>query len=177
MELEFELLEKDYINFNINNAKKSSSLKKSIFRQRILGPIIFLIIPFIIKTYSEIPIWYWFIIFGALSVVWIIFYPKYIEWEMARRVRKMLKEGNNENLFARRKIIISDKGVLERSSFGETNMKWKQIDKVEEIVDYIYIYISSVSAHIIPKRVFRDENEKQTFIKEIQKYHEVNVKG
>ncbi len=177
MELEFELLEKDYIDFNINHAKKSSSLKKSIFRQRILGPIIFLIIPFIIKTYSEIPIWYWFIIFGALSVVWIIFYPKYIEWEMARRVRKMLKEGNNENLFARRKIIISDKGVLERSSFGETNMKWKQIDKVEEIVDYIYIYISSVSAHIIPKRIFRDENEKQMFIKEIQKYHEVNVKG
>lgn len=43
--------------------------------------------------------------------------------------------------------------------------------KVEETDDYIYIYISSISAHIIPKRVFKNEDEKQMFIKEIKKYH------
>ena len=32
---------------------------------------------------------------------------------------------------------------------------------------YIYIYISSVSAHIVPKRVFKNSNEQKEFINKI----------
>ena len=173
MELEFELLEEDYINFNIDHAKKSSSLKKNILMQRILGPVLFLIFPFIIRGYTEIPMWYWVTIFGIVSVVWFIYYPKYFNWEMTRRVKKMLNEGSNENILNRRKIILSDEGILEKSLIGESNVSWNQVDKVEESNEYIYIYISSISAHIIPKRIFKDENEKQMFIREISKHHDV----
>lgn len=173
MELEFELLEEDYINFNIDHAKKSSSLKKNILMQRILGPALFLIFPFIIRGYTEIPMWYWVTIFGIVSVVWFIYYPKYFNWEMTRRVKKMLSEGSNENILNRRKIILSDEGILEKSLIGESNVSWNQVDKVEESNEYIYIYISSISAHIIPKRIFKDENEKQMFIREISKHHDV----
>ncbi len=173
MEIEFELLEKDYINFNINHSMKSPGLKKNIFGQRILGPIIFLLIPFILKTYTKIPLLYWLTIFGILSVVWFIFYPKYFNWEMTRRIQKMLKEGNNENIYIRRKIILSEEGIIEKSDIGESNMPWIQVGKVEETDEYIYIYISSISAHIIPKRVFTDKNEEQRFISEISKYHAI----
>ena len=171
MDIEFELLEKDYINFNIDHAKKSSSLKKSILSQRILGPIVFMLIPFILRLYTSIPLSYWLTIFAIASVLWVMFYPKYFNWEMGRRVKKMLNEGNNENILIRRTISISKEGLLEKSAIGESKVKWSQVDKVEETEEYIYIYISSISAHIIPKRVFRDENEKRLFIKEIEKYH------
>lgn len=82
----------------------------------------------------------------------------------------MLNEGNNENILIRRSISISKEGLLEKSSIGESKVKWNQVDKVEETEEYIYIYISSISAHIIPKRVFRDENESRLFIKEIEKF-------
>lgn len=173
MELEFELIEEDYINYNIDHAKKSSSVKKNIMTQRLLGPILFLTIPFVIRRYTEIPLWYWLTLFGICSVVWIVFYPKYFNWEMTRRVKKMLKEGNNENIFIKRKITLSSQGILEISAIGETNIAWEKVEKVEETDEYIYIYISSISAHIIPKRVFKDENEKQMFIKEIKKYHDL----
>lgn len=41
---------------------------------------------------------------------------------MARRVKKMLKEGNNESIFIKRKITLSDQGILETSAIGETNI-------------------------------------------------------
>lgn len=177
MELEFELLEQDYINFNIDHAKKASALKKNILMQRILGPIIFSLFPFIIRMYTEILMWYWVTIFGILSVSWYVFYPKYFNWEMARRLKKMLKEGNNENILIQRKIRLSEQGILETSPIGETNISWSQVDKVEETDEYIYIYISSISAHIIPKRVFSDEDEKQMFMRVISKYYDLQITG
>lgn len=171
MEIEFQLLEKDYIKFNIDHSKKSASLKKNIFSQRILGPIIFLLFPFIISIYSKIPILYWFTIFGILSVLWFVLYPKYFNWEMERRVKKVLREGNNENIYIKRKIVLSDEGILEKSSIGESYLNWDKVGKIEETNEYIYVYISSVSAHIIPKRVFKDKNEEEMFIRELSKHN------
>lgn len=170
MEIKFKLREEDYINFNIDHAKKSASLKKNLMLQRVMGPIIFLAFPFLIKKQTEIPMWYWITIFSITSIVWFVFYPRYFNWRMKKSVRKMLKEGSNKNLFSERKIKILETGILETTSIGETNLKWDQIDKIEETDDYIYIYISSISAHIIPKRIFKNENEKQIFLKEILKY-------
>lgn len=83
MDIEFELLEKDYINFNIDHAKKSSSLKKSILSQRILGPIVFMLIPFILRLYTSIPLSYWLTIFAIASVLWVIFIRSILtgKWE------------------------------------------------------------------------------------------------
>lgn len=170
MELEFELTEEDYINYNIDHSKKSPSIKKSIMIQRVFGPIVFIIAPFLVVKFSDIPLWYWITIFGISSVVWLIFYPKYANWEMKKRLKKMLEEGSNENLFNRRKIILTDQGLSQVSPTGETNVKWDSIVSIEETDEYIYIYISSVSAHIIPKRVFKDVNEQKLFIDEISKH-------
>ena len=43
MEIEFELLEEDYVNFNIEHANSSVSVKRSLILQRTLGPFVFLI--------------------------------------------------------------------------------------------------------------------------------------
>ncbi len=167
MELEFELTEEDYVNYHINHSKKSPSIKRSILIQRISGPVIFMIAPFFIIKSSEIPLWYWITIFGLSSIGWLIFYPKYANWEIKRRVKKMLEEGSNENLFNRISLVLTEKGITGVSSIGESNISWDKIVSLEETKDYIYIYISSVSAHIVPKRVFKNSNEQKEFINKI----------
>lgn len=169
MELKFELLEEDYINFNINHANKSPSLKRNVTLIRILGPVTFLIAPFIIIRFSEIPLWYWMTLFGITSIIWLLFYPKHFDWEMRRRIKKMLEEGNSENLFKERKISLTDKAIIETSSSSQSSTIWSKIDRVEETDRYIYIYNSSISAYIIPKRVFKDDKEKANFLEELSK--------
>ncbi|WP_035051071.1 YcxB family protein [Carnobacterium pleistocenium] len=173
MEIEFELLEKDYINFNIDHTKKSPSLKRSINVQRLVGPIVFLIAPFIVIRFSAIPIWYWMAVFSIASLIWFVFYPRYFDWEMRKRIVKMLQEGNNENLLKKIKIVVTDKGISESSVTGELNSKWNEVNRVDETNEYIYIYNSSISAYIIPKRIFENENTLKIFLEEISKYTNV----
>lgn len=167
MELVFELTEEDYINYNLAHSKKSPSMKRSILIQRIIGPIIFVIAPFIIIRFSDIPLWYWIMILGLASIFWFIYYPKYATWEITRRVKKMLEEGNNENLFNKRSLVLTEKGIKEVSSIGESHISWDKIVRLEETKDYLFIYISSVSAHIVPKRAFGNLNEQNDFINKI----------
>lgn len=171
LEIEFELIEKDYINFNINHAKKSPSLNKSIIFIRILGPLVFLIAPFIVVKFSDIPFWYWMTLFSITSIIWLVFYPRYFEWQMRRRIKKILNEGNNENVFKKTKLILMDNGIVQKSANGETNTKWNEVDRVDETCEYIYIYNSSISAHIIPKRIFENEEEMKIFLGEVLKYY------
>lgn len=35
--------------------------------------------------------------------------------------------------------------------------------------DYIYIYISSLSAHVVPKRAFKNTNDQKEFFNEISR--------
>lgn len=42
-------------------------------------------------------------VFSITSLIWLIFYPSYFDWEMRRRIVKMLQEGNNEHLFKKKK--------------------------------------------------------------------------
>ena len=170
MELTFKLTEEDYINYNVAHSKTSPSMKRSILIQRIMGPVIFVITPFIIVQFSDIPLWYWLIVFGLSSITWFIYYPKYAMWEITRRIKKMLAEGNNENLFNERILVLTDEGITETSSIGETKISWVKIERLEETEDYLYIYVSSVSAHIVPKRVFENSSEQEKFINKITEY-------
>lgn len=170
MEIEFELREEDYINYNLDHANKSPSIRKSIMIQRLFGPIVFIFAAFLVSRYSDIPLWYWMSLFWITSIVWLVFYPKYANWEMKRRLKKMLKEGSNKNLFNRRLLTITDKGIRQISSSDESFISWENIVSIDESNNYIYIYHSSVSANIIPKRVFEDEEEEKLFLNEIYKH-------
>ena len=150
--------------------KKSPSLQRSLIAQRLVGPIAFLIAPFIVIRFSAIPIWYWMTVFSIASLIWLLFYPRYFDWEMRRRIVKMLLEGNNDHLFKKRKMAVKDKGITESSATGETNTKWNEINRVDETSEYIYIHNSSISAYIIPKRIFENENTLNIFLKELLKY-------
>lgn len=173
MEIEFQLNEEDYIDYNVNHAKKSPSLKRSVTIIRILGPVAFLIAPFLIVNFSDIPFWYWMSIFGITSVVWIVFYPKYFNWELKRKIAKMLLEGKNDSLFKQIKISLNETGIVQQSRAGETMTEWNEVDSVDETHKHIYIYNSSISAYIIPKRAFNDQQAIDLFLEKIHEHYKI----
>lgn len=168
MELEYSLTEEDYVQFNIEHGKKSPFLRKRILLQRIFGPIIFIIAPFLIQGFSDIPFWYWFTLFGITSILWFVYYPKYTNWEIKRGIMKMLEEGDNENLLNHRKLTLRVDGIQQISEHNVVNTPWEQIDSIWETEDYLFLYISSLSAYIIPKRAFNSKEDQEDFFNEIK---------
>jgi YcxB-like protein len=66
----------------------------------------------------------------------------------------MYKEGKNKGLIGHREITICDDAIVEESNSGTHATKWQSVEKVIKTEKYIFVYASSVSAYLIPRRIF-----------------------
>ncbi|WP_142314479.1 YcxB family protein, partial [Bacillus pseudomycoides] len=87
------------------------------------------------QVYTEVPF-----IFLLSGIIWILFYPAYFYKHIERNINKMLKEESYSNLLGTHNVQIIDEGIIETNNGGETKLKWKGIEKVEENETYIFIY-------------------------------------
>lgn len=136
MELKYELKKDDYLAFNLHYVKHSKTIKQSLFMQRFLTPIIFLILPFVLFWITGEFMIGLFITFALISVIWIVFYPKYFYSQIKRNVKKMLNEGSNDNLLGQHVFISKEDGFIEKNRAEERKVSWSSIERVEENQDY-----------------------------------------
>ncbi|ALC80213.1 YcxB family protein [Bacillus gobiensis] len=155
MELKYELTKDDYLAFNLHYMKHSKMIKQSLFMQRFLTPIIFLVLPFVLFWMTREFLIGFFITFVLVSIVWMAFYPKYFFAYIKKRLLKALNEGSNDNLLGQHVFIPSEDGLIEKNSAGERKTSWSGIERVEENDDYYFLFLSSMSAYILPKRSSR----------------------
>lgn len=151
LKIDYNLTEKDYLNFNLYHAKNSEAVSKSLTIQRFLSPIIFLIAAFLISWIGNESLIGLLITFSIMGVLWIVYYPKYFYSIITKNTKEMLKEGKNDGLLGEHCMKLSDEGIVDSNFNGETRVKWKGIKKFEEDDNYFYIYNSAVSAYILPK--------------------------
>jgi hypothetical protein len=142
----------------------SETIKRSLAIQRYVIPIVFMIIPFVLARFTEIPFWYWLIAFALTSLIWILFYPKYVRGFTAKRISAMVNEGKNRDMLGNHSLTLSDDGIIETSENGESKVSWKGIERYLETKDHYFIYISSVMACIVPKKAFENEEKKNEFV-------------
>jgi YcxB-like protein len=85
-----------------------------------------------------------------------------ISWSKSRRyisniyAKGMYKEGKNRGMIGRHEIIIHDDEIVEENDSVSLAIKWKAVEKIIKTEKYIFVYISSVSAFLIPRRSFMD---------------------
>lgn len=172
MQLNYIIEKQDHIDFNMFHIKHSRTMRRSLIIQKYLFPIIFLLIPYPFSLSSGIPIWYWLCWFIPASILWIALYEKYAKWMVARRISKMLNEGKNSAVPLSVTLEITEDYIIEKSDKGEAKINLKEIESIELDKKHIYIYVSAVSAVIVPNSAFKDETEKEEFVKKIKLLYE-----
>lgn len=163
MEVKYNLTKQDYIDFNIYHVKNSNTIKKSLLIQRYAIPLIFIISIFLFTILTDIPFLYLFTIFFIVSVLWIAFYPKYFVSDAMKRISKMLDESSNKDLLGKHNTIINEEGLTEKSENGENKINWNGVLRIVSTENHFFIYISSISAFIVPKRSFNSQSDQKTF--------------
>lgn len=71
---------------------------------------------------------------------------------MDRQVRRLYKEGTNKGTLGQHELEIDDSGLVERTEVNETRHAWQGVERIVETDTHALIYISSMMAHVIPKR-------------------------
>jgi hypothetical protein len=169
MQIEFDLNKQDYIDFNLYHAKTSQAVKKSLFFQRFGPPVLFLVLSFLLEAITVIPLLYWLIAFSVVAVLWILFYPAYLNKILTNRISRMVDEGKNKDLLGRRVMIIDEKGIEGKSENGETRIAWSGVERIVSADHFILIYTSSISAYIIPGRAFATDQDRDAFLEYINR--------
>lgn len=152
MEIEYDLTEQDVIAFNLYHVKHSKVGKSSLQWQRYISPLIFLLFAYLLSIFTDFPAGPLIVTFGLISVIWIIYYPKYFYFHIKRQVSKMLKKGKSDGLVGKHSMKMNKAGITDKTTVEETKVQWTGVHLLLEDAEYFYIYTGAVSAYIIPKR-------------------------
>lgn len=158
MEFKFELLEQDYIDFNLFYNMNTPNIKRNILPIKYLVPLVLVLIFLNAWATLEKVTWIHLALGIIVCVVWFLRFPKIWEKMIISTVKKRLAEGTAGADFGMTKLVISDKEVSAISSNQE--IKASKIERIEETEKYIFAFFSPVMAFIIPKRVFVNMNDR-----------------
>ena len=163
MELNYELTKEDYVDFNMYHVKNSKGIKKTIFMQRYVISLMFLIIPIAIWILKKETFNILYIICPLFWVVWILFYDKAFDKSIVKKINRMLDKSINSGLIGMHNINIENGEIIEKTSSGYIKNNIRDINEIQETKDHIFIYVSNNNAYVIPKRTFKSEEKLNSF--------------
>ncbi len=164
MEVSFDVLKEHLIDFSLYNIKNSKEIKRIVTVQRFLTPIIFLLVAMFIGVYRQdfrAPI----AVFIIVYIVWIITYPKWYMISVRRTVKKNIEQLNGEqDLIGHCKLILGEKELIEESNVRTNMTKWKDLIRLVETPEYVFVFNTENSAYVIPKEKFENETFEREYV-------------
>ena len=83
-------------------------------------------------------------------------------WMAVATVVTMISR-RNKTFLTEHTITLNDDCFTEESLYGRAEMKWIIVQKLVRTKNYIFIYVTRNSAHVVPRRAFRDNQEWTSF--------------
>ena len=166
LKLTYHVTEEDYLNFNLFHLKHSKTAINAMRAQRFMGPGIFILASIILPSILDIPFLFLFTPLFIASVLWFVYFPDRFYKRVTSSVKKMLREGKNEHLIGEHVMVMTDEGIVETSPASEMKVNWSGIKQLNENEQYFFLFNSSMSAFIVPKRDLPNVEEIREYLKE-----------
>jgi hypothetical protein len=156
LEIEYEFREKDLIHFNEKQFESSPDVQKNLRKNRLIIPGIIIIIGMFNWFYYADKISALYVI--LLGCAWALISPKVIRWDLRRQVLVNYTDKEKLAMFGQYKLTIDPKALLEKSPSGKHKMEWKDLLRVEQDEQYVYIFVDVAAALIIPRETVSKGN-------------------
>lgn len=156
MVLEFKIQEQDFLDFQLFNASKSDRINKKKRNGTLLLTIgsLLVAIYFYFKQYLAMAIF-----FGVMAIIYALFYPTYFRWRYKNHYKAHIKEHYSKRFGQLEKIEIKEESIFATDKTGESSIRIKEIEKVDETSHHFFIKISTGLSLIIPKRELENCDE------------------
>jgi hypothetical protein len=119
--------------------------------------------------------WYWvangmyesLVCFMLGCSIYVLVYPRLMLWSHGRAVRRIYMEGKNRGVVGWHELELTDLTLIERCEVGESTIRIDGIERIVSDGDYTFVFVSAVSAHIIP-RASITEGDYDLFVSALQ---------
>ena len=166
MKIEFDFDIDDWMAFQKYYILNSKQVKRSKIFTTLLLPVIFSIfslIDIINGNFSPARL----VFYGIIFLLWIFINPKWMNRKMLKQVKKMINEGDNSGIFGKHEIDFEEDRIIWKNPESEEKVKWSGVKKLGETDNYYFLYVTAVSAIIIPKQKLNiDKEELDKLLKE-----------
>ena len=163
LQLNYKLTDEDYIEFNeFHQLIHSEVGKRNLFKLRLIGPMISIlaIVIFILARAKIMLIVTEVIVLCIFSIVCVTQAKKIMKRGIRKTILKM-KETEGLPFAGETTLNFTEDQIIEITKNQELKVDYKKIQDVCETEKAFYVYISSMEALIIPKRVLNQEMEIQ----------------
>lgn len=177
--VEFERTVEDTIEFNVFHMSHSPSIRqRALFAQIIVAVLVFIVslaVGYLLNLDKRALTYFDYALFLVLSVASFFIFPYLNKAEVIRGLHKATKEGDNKAILGHQTISLTPEHLFVKTPGSESKYTWASIDKIVQNDKYIFLYISSISAIVVPKKAFSTENELQEFVEYVNIYRRKRV--
>lgn len=176
--LEYELTLDDLVAFGIHCQDQSPSIRRLHFRYNGSELAILLMFPvfacFISDPHLEHP-WQTIYRHGVLflfaplcGLVLLVYYKFFYRDEQRRLLEAWYSHEDNRDVLGPQKVLLSAEGFQAETRVLSCIYQWSAFKQVEVTETLVYLYVSSVSAFIVPRRVFATGAEFDHFVATVE---------
>lgn len=146
MTFRYTLEPDDYLQMNLFVASRSPQVKKRALRNRIIIPILYLIIGLMLwLTYQSM---FGLVILSAAAVVWALIYPGIQKRLYTRQYKANIAETYKNRFGKENTVTINDDELHLQDGFGESMIRMEQVNGLFRLGEHVFLRFSN-GVHII----------------------------
>jgi hypothetical protein len=156
MHVRYTVTLNDFVVFNLYITRKSGVGRSAYFILWLGLPILFALGALQAVQFSrEIAA----LAFVILAVFWLCFFPFRYRDALARNARTFVKKLGGRGIIGERGLILSEELLVAISETFRTEARWENMTGVDVVGEYTYIFLTGISALILPRRGFDSDSE------------------
>jgi len=165
LDIEYEFREQDLVHFNEHRLANNVEMQKKIRQNRLFVPGVMLAIGLFYYVYYVDMMTTAYI--TLMAVGWGIASPFVMKIDMRRQFFNQYTEAEKKALFGIHSLSIEPEFLQERAPGGKHKTPWKEMLRVEQHKDYVYIYIDVDAAIVIPRETVK-KGDLKGFAKQVE---------
>jgi len=166
--IEYERTIDEITEFNLFHMSHSPSARQQILIAQIfVASLVFLVslaVFYLLHQENKVLPSFKYIVALVASVVCFFAYPAFHRSEVIREFRKATREGDNRSILGHHTITLTQENIFIKAPGGASTYTWSSINKVAQNDKYVFLYVSSINAIVIPKNAFSGSDSLQEFL-------------
>ncbi|QNK78200.1 YcxB family protein [Winogradskyella sp. PAMC22761] len=165
MNINYQLTNSDFLEYQLYTSSKSELHKKRRFRSRIIVPIIYLLFGlYSAITNENIGLG---IVFVVIAILWFSLYPKYSKWKYGRHFKKHVEENYKNRINKLVEIDLNENSVNVKDFTSESKINGNELKELIETKDHFFIKLTTDLSLIIPKHSIENQTEFKKCVTEL----------
>lgn len=148
MKIKYTVEIEDLIAFNEHHMDHSPMFRQSKKNAIIYTPLSLFLLFLVIGIGEHA--WTLSIIGIIASLILAVLAPLTFRKHVRKTLEKSMSEGRNKGAVGQQQLELRDDGIYNTNSAGTQSTYWNAVERIEQTETHGFIYISSMSAHVIP---------------------------